>query len=91
MADQSPVEKLLLLALSPKNVNSVADIMSNPIRDIAEIQLKGIESLSWGLLATEGDMTRVPAALAAIGLERIEDPAKVIRIIMTNGIKKGGT
>jgi len=91
MVDKSPVENLLLLALSPKNINLVAGIMSNPLRDIAEIQLKAMESLSWGLLATEGDATRLPTALAAVGLERIEDPAKIVRIIITNGTKKGGT
>jgi hypothetical protein len=90
MVDRSPVEEMFLLALSPTNMNSVSLIMQNPLREIADIQLKAIESLSWGLLATEGDVTRLPAALGAMALERIEDPAKMIKIIITNGIKKGG-
>ena len=90
MVDKSPAEQMMLLALSPRNINSVAEIMHNPVRDIVEIQLKGIESLTWGLLATEGDVTRVPAAFGAVALERLDDPAKIIQIIITNGLKQGG-
>ena len=90
MVDRSPAEQMLLLALSPKNVNAVSDIMGNPIRDILEIQLKGLESLTWGLIATEGDIAKVPVSIGAVLLERIDDPAKIIRIAIMNGIKKGG-
>ena len=90
MVEKSPAEQLFLLALSPRNINSVAEIMRNPLRDIAEIHLKAIDSLLWGFMATEGDATRAPAALGAVAIERIDDPAKILRIIITNGMKQGG-
>ena len=90
MVDKSPAEQMMLLALSPKNMNSVAEIMRNPIREIVDLHLKGIESLTWGLMATEGDVTRIPMAVGAVGLERLDDPAKMIRIIISNGMKQGG-
>ena len=90
MPDRSPAEQMMLLALSPTNVNSVAEIMRNPIRDIMDVQMKGMESLMWGFLAAEGDLTRIPVVLGAIALERLDDPAKIIRIIIINGARRGG-
>ena len=87
---RAPIEDLMVLAFEPRNVNAVMAIMQNPVRQITELQFKAVESLAWSLLAVEGDASKLPIAAGAFMAERIEDPIRVVKIIMTNGIQRGG-
>lgn len=85
-----PIEQIIALALKPSNLNSVLGIMNNPIRQIAKVQLESMESLMASIIATEGDVNKVPLAAGAFLAERLEDPVKMARVIITNGMNKGG-
>lgn len=90
MADQPPVDQLVSLALRPSNINGVVSIMNNPVRQITQLQIQAMESFLWSLMSTEGDISKVPIAAGAFIVERIDDPAKIAKIIMINGAKQGG-
>jgi len=85
-----PIEDLMVLAFKPSNLNAVMAIMQNPVRQLAEMQFRAMESFAWSLLAMEGDPAKLPIAAGAFMAERIEDPMKVMRIVMTNGVNRGG-
>jgi len=90
MVQRAPAEDMVLLAFSPENVAGMSKIMHNPIRSIADVQLQAMETLGWSLVATEGDVNKIPAALSMFLLERLEDPIKVARIILTDTMSSGG-
>lgn len=89
MVDKTPAQEMVLLAFSPENMGSMAKIMHNPIRQISDVQLQGAEALTWSVVATQGDLNNLPAALSMFLLERLEDPIKIARIILNDTMRGG--
>lgn len=91
MVDTAPLEEILLLPFAPSNVESVAKIMRNPMRDFGKLNIQAVESLGSSVLATQGDPNQLPIAMTLFLMERLEDPVTLLKILMGLGMYGGKT
>jgi|APFre7841882590_1041340.scaffolds.fasta_scaffold346179_1 hypothetical protein len=84
-APASPQNTLLQMSqvlFAPTNLNKMQKIMNNPMRNLAQLNLQAMESLTTSFVAAEGNPENMPMALAMFFVERMEDPLRVLNILM---------
>jgi hypothetical protein len=86
---ESPQNALFQLAqvfFAPSNLNRVQKIMNNPMRNLVQLQMASFESLATSFLAAEGKPENMPTAMAMFLIERMEDPLRMLGILVGMGL-----
>jgi len=64
--------------------------MQNPIRNLIQLHLGGLESIMSSFIAAEGKPENIPTAMMMFLIERAEDPIVVLNILLGMGMPKEG-
>ena len=84
--NEEPLVEFIKTLFPPSSVEEVSAVMMSPIRDFVRLNLSQLETLMTSIIASRGEIENLPFALSMGLMERMDDPIKVLNIVVRTAL-----